>query len=217
VAGVSSALGPFIGGWLVDAVSWRPVFLINLPLAAVAGYAAWRHVLESREPDAPPSVDVVGAVLVSSGLAVLTYGLIESIPLASIVGALLLVGFVVAEAQVPYPLLPLAIFRSRQFTGANLTTFAVYAALSSSMFLVVVQLQNGLGYSALEAGCALLPVTIITPLLSAPGGPASATPPPVSPSVIRMSPPGGSRPGCASSEVSPPSSLSGRPARTSRS
>jgi Na+/melibiose symporter-like transporter len=93
--------------------------------------------------------------------------LIESVPAASTVGFVLLVGFVVAESRVRYPLLPLDMFRSRQFSGANLTTFAVYAALAASLFLVVLQLQNGLAYSALEAGVALLPVTVITLLLSA--------------------------------------------------
>jgi hypothetical protein len=114
----------------------------------------------------PPKVDVVGAVLVTSGLAVATYGLIETMVVPTIIGVALLAVFLVVEARVRMPLLPLTLFRSRQFSGANVTTFAVYAALGAALFLVTLQLQNGLGYSALEAGSALLPFTLLMLLLS---------------------------------------------------
>ena len=170
LGGVATAAGPFVGGWLVDAVSWRPVFLINVPLAAVAGWSAWRHVPESREANADRRVDITGAALVSVGLAVLTAGLIESIGVLTVLGLALLAVFVLVEAHQSHPLLPLGLFRSTQFSGTNATTFAVYGALGVALFLVVLQLQNGLGYSALEAGCALLPLTVVPLFLSSRAG-----------------------------------------------
>jgi EmrB/QacA subfamily drug resistance transporter len=165
LAGVSSALGPLLGGWLIDAVSWRLIFLINLPLAAIAGWIAIRHVPESRDPDALRP-DIPGAVTVTVGLAAVTYALIEQRPPVAVAGVVALVSFVLIERKSRHPMLPLSLFRSAQFTGANLTTLAVYAALGGAMFLVVLQLQEALGYSALEAGCSLLPITILMLLLS---------------------------------------------------
>ena len=173
LAGVAGAAGPFIGGWLVDAASWRWAFLINVPLGIVVLVAA-RQVPESLDPNAPRQLDLLGAAAVAVGLASLTAGLIEaggdwSAPTitAVIAGVLLLVSFVLIERHSPSPMLPLELFRSRQFTGANLVTLAVYAGLGGMFFFVVVNLQNALGYSALEAGAALTPSTAVMLLLSA--------------------------------------------------
>ncbi|MGH9226035.1 MAG: DHA2 family efflux MFS transporter permease subunit [Acidimicrobiales bacterium] len=175
LAGVVTALGPFAGGWLVDAVSWRWVFLINLPLAAVAAVITVRHVPESRDPAAGRRPDLVGAALVTVGLAGLVYALIEGsahgsltpeLAAAGTVGLAAVVAFPFVEARVPHPLVPLSIFRSRQFVGANLTTLTVYAAFGGALFLVALELQGGLGYSALEAGSALLPITLLLVTLS---------------------------------------------------
>ncbi|HEX6312548.1 MAG TPA: DHA2 family efflux MFS transporter permease subunit [Acidimicrobiia bacterium] len=174
LTGVSLALGPFLGGWLVDAVSWRLVFLINVPLAAAAVWVAIRHVPESRDPDASGQPDFVGAAIATLGLGGVVYALIEgpsrdwgpATIVTGLVGAGALVAFPLVERRRAHPLVPLGIFRSRQFSGANLTTFAVYAALSVATFLVVINLQTVFDYSAIEAGTALLPLTVLMLLLS---------------------------------------------------
>lgn len=173
--GVATAVGPFLGGWLVDAVSWRWVFLINLPLAAVAVVLTHRHVPESSDETAHGRPDALGAVLITVGLAGLVYAAIE-IPAQGwnalrvvilLVGIAGMVAFPLAERRQAAPMLPLEVFRSAQFTGANLTTFVLYGALGGALFLLALQLQLRLGYSALEAGVATLPVTIVMLLLSA--------------------------------------------------
>jgi EmrB/QacA subfamily drug resistance transporter len=169
LSGVASAVGPFVGGWLVDAASWRFVFLINVPLAAIAFAVTVKYVPETRAPVRVPP-DLAGAVLASLGLALACWGLIEQQLVTTTLGVLVLGAFVAVEARRAHPMLPLTLFRNAQFTGANLTTLAVYAALGAATFFLVLELQLALGYSALEAGASLLPVTILMLLLSARAG-----------------------------------------------
>jgi EmrB/QacA subfamily drug resistance transporter len=168
LGGIALALGPFVGGWLIDSVSWRLAFFVNVPLA-VAVVIASRHVPESSA-ERVGRLDVVGALTASVGLALATYGLIESSAVVAALGVAGLLAFVVLEAREDAPMLPLALFRSRQFSGANATTLAVYAALGGAFFLLVLELQIAMGYSALEAGSALLPVTLLMLALSARAG-----------------------------------------------
>lgn len=178
LSGVWTAVGPFLGGWLVDAFSWRWVFFINLPVAAFTIVMALRHLPETRDEESATHVDWLGAVLTSVGLGGVVYALIEGpahgwsplIVLLAVVGPLSLLGFVLAESRSRYPMVPLSVFRSSQFTGANLTTLAVYAALGASTFLLIVHLQRDLHYSALEAGVAFLPATAILLLFSSRAG-----------------------------------------------
>ncbi|MFN2490171.1 MAG: MFS transporter [Actinomycetota bacterium] len=175
LSGVSTAFGPFLGGYLVDSVSWRLVFLIYLPLAAVTIWLALRHIPETRDADAPPRPDFAGATAIALALAGLVFTLIEG-PIDGftdplIVGALLLgisgtVAFVMIERGSAHPMLPLEVFSSRQFAGANLVTLVVYAALGGAMFFIAIHLQQSLGYSAVEAGAAFFPITILMMLLS---------------------------------------------------
>lgn len=175
LGGIAMAVGPFVGGYLIDAVSWRAVFLINLPVALVTLVISRRHVPETRDTTAHGHIDIAGGLVLALGLAGVVYGLIEGPPSgwgsgplgAAIVGALLLVAWVVIEARVESPMVPLEVFRSSQFSGANAVTFAIYSAMGGTMFLLVVHLQTDLGYSALEAGASLLPVTAIMLLGSA--------------------------------------------------
>ncbi len=177
--GVFGAVGPLLGGLLVTTVSWRLVFLINLPLAAVAVVVALRHVPESSKGGKHGPLDIQGPVLAVLGLGGVTYALIEgpargwtsSATLAVIgAGGVLLLAFLVNESRARDPLLPLSIFRSRIFAGANEATFAIYAALGAVTFLGVLQLQLVLHYSALASGTALLPLTLILLAFSARSG-----------------------------------------------
>lgn len=176
LSGVASAVGPFLGGWLIDSASWRWVFLVNVPLAAVAVAIALRHVPETRAgtPGEAGPLDLPGAALVTLGLAALTWAAIDQDGASSVASALLgvsaLVGFVAVERASRAPMVPLEVFRIRQFTGANVTTFALYGGLGGAMFLVVLRLQVSLGYSALEAGAALVPFTVLMLLLSPAAG-----------------------------------------------
>jgi EmrB/QacA subfamily drug resistance transporter len=182
-AGVGTAIGPFLGGWLIAAVSWRLIFIINLPVAVVVLVVALRHVPESRGPDTSGRLDSTGAVLVTLGLIGLTYGLIEGPssgwgrPLTLIalaVGVALLAGFLVRERRASAPLLPLSMFASAEFSAANVVTFVVYGALGAALFLLPIQLEQVSRYTALQAGISLLPVTFIMLLLSARSGALAA-------------------------------------------
>ena len=184
LSGVGAAIGPFLGGWLIQAVSWRLIFLINLPIAALVVAVGLRHVPESRDPGATGRVDVTGGVLVTGGLVGLTYGLIQApgagwtspAPLTALTGGvILLAAFVAWERRgAAMPMLPLNLFSSAQFNAANIVTFAVYGALGGALFLLPIQLIQVSGYTALQAGISLLPVTVIMLVLSARSGALAA-------------------------------------------
>lgn len=176
---MAAAVGPFVGGWLVEAASWRWVFLINLPVAALALLAA-RAVPETRDPEAVPGFDTAGAVLGALGLGGVTYALIQwtttppAAAVALVLGLVAGVAFVVAERRSPHPMLPLSLFGSRQFAAANVMTLLTYAALGGVLFFLVLQLQTVAGYGALRAGLATLPITVAMVLLAGRGGALAA-------------------------------------------
>jgi EmrB/QacA subfamily drug resistance transporter len=177
LGGVAGAIGPLVGGWLIGAISWRAIFLINLPLGAFVFWAAARHVPESRDPTSTGRLDYSGAVLAAVGLGGTTYALIEApegwsaaIVATAVIGVAALVGFFWQEARSPNPMLPLRVFRSRQFSAANAVTFVVYAALGVVFFLLVSFLQISMGYTPIEAGSASLPVTFLMLIGSARAG-----------------------------------------------
>ena len=178
LAGVAAGIGPFLGGWLIDSVSWRWVFWINIPVVVLTVALALRHVPETRDRDADGRVDVVGGSVLAVGLGGIVYALIEgptggwtSAEIAfGVAGLLAIAAFLKVESVSSHPMVPLAIFRSHQFSGANLVTLVVYAAFGASTFLLVVHLQTDLGYSALEAGASLLPITVLMLLFSARAG-----------------------------------------------
>ncbi len=178
LGGVATAIGPLLGGYLVGAVSWRAIFLLNLPLGVFVVLMANRHVPETRDPTATGKLDGTGAALAALGLAGVTYALIEgpgksmsaTVAIAGVAGALALVAFLLHERRTPNPMMPLDMFASRQFSAANLVTFVVYAALGGVFFLLVAFLQISMGYSPIAAGAASLPVTILMLLLSSRAG-----------------------------------------------
>jgi EmrB/QacA subfamily drug resistance transporter len=177
LGGVAAAVGPPIGGWLVEVSTWRAVFLLNVPFAMAVLLAA-RRVPESRDPAAPARLDWAGSAAGALALAALTWGFIAAgsrgmdlaVVTALVAGVAAAVTFVVVERRATSPMLPPGIFSSPQFTWANVLTFMVYAALSVLFFLLVVYLQSALGYRPVVAGLAGLPVTILMFLLSARGG-----------------------------------------------
>ncbi|GAA3069120.1 MFS transporter [Streptosporangium carneum] len=171
LGGVAAAVGPLLGGWLVETAGWRWVFLINLPLAALVVTVALRHAPESRDVEATGRFDVLGAVLAALALAGITYGLIglQALPLAA--GALLGAAFVWLQIRrSPNALVPVGVFASKVFTAVNVVTLIMYAAMGVVFFLLVVQLQVSVGLSPLLAGSAMIPVTILMLLLSARAG-----------------------------------------------
>lgn len=176
LTGVASALGPIVGGLLVAVApwGWRLVFLINLPLAVAVVFAA-RHIPETRDDSAEGRIDIVGAALAAVGLAAVIYGLTEGSTFgwgarqlgAAAAGVVLLTIFAVVELRERTPMLPMRLFRSQQFSAANVVTIVVYGSLGGVFFLLPVELQQGAGFSAVAAGASLLPVTATLLLLSA--------------------------------------------------
>ncbi|MGB6058372.1 MAG: MFS transporter [Microthrixaceae bacterium] len=177
LGGIATAIGPFAGGYLISAVSWRLIFLLNIPLAVVI-FIAIPKVPESRNPALVGPLEYRGSILGVIGLAGSTYALIEGpagappivVVVSGVLGVLGLVGMVVAESRSESPMVPLGLFRSRQFSAANLVTFAIYAALVGNLFLLVIHLQVSLKYSPLEAGAAMLPITVLMLFLSTRAG-----------------------------------------------
>ena len=167
---ITSALGPVLGGWLVQNASWRWVFFINVPLGAIVLLVLFWHVPESRSEQANPHLDIAGALLATLGLGALVFGLIESDTLGLLnplvlgcvaVGIIVLICFVMVEARSPAAMMPLVLFRSRAFSGANLLTLFLYAAMGGTLFFVPFDLIRVQGYSATAAGASLLPFTLL--------------------------------------------------------
>jgi EmrB/QacA subfamily drug resistance transporter len=173
--GIGTLLGPIIGGQLVDSASWRWIFAINIPVVLITLVLVTRVMVAGRPRPAGARVDVVGAFLCAFGLAGMTYGLIEQprngwgspgvwLPLAG--GALLFTAFIVWESRSSHPMLPLSLFRRRNFAIGNVETFSMYAGLGLLFFFLVLYLQQIAGFSAVEAGTTTLPVTAMMFLLS---------------------------------------------------
>ncbi len=162
---LAAAIGPFVGGGLIDYADWRLIFLINPPLAAVTVFIALRWVPETRDANASTHFDVLGAVLAATALGGTTYALIEwggiAAWVAVVVGALSAVGFLVVEDREREPMLVLGIFRDRTFSAANVMTLLVYGALGAIGFFVTIELQTVSGYGALAAGAAFVPMTLL--------------------------------------------------------
>jgi EmrB/QacA subfamily drug resistance transporter len=173
LSGFTTALGPLVGGWLLGFASWRFIFYLNLPVAALA-LGATRRFVPPRSSGERDKVDLPGALLVTPALSAWVFSLIEGpahgwswpVLLCAGLGSVLFVAFLRAEATAPNPLLPMHLFHSLRFTGMNLTTLAVYFALSASLFFLTLELQGVHGYSPLAAGAAFTPVTILMLTLS---------------------------------------------------
>jgi len=173
LGGVATAIGPFLGGWLVQDVSWRWAFGLNLPFAVAVIVLGLKYVPESQAEHRAHRLDIPGTVLVAGGLGALTYGMTSAAGswgptavLTLVLGLALLVAFVIVERDEKEPLVPLGLFADRAFSGANLMTFMAYGALGALLFVLTLHLQIAAGYGALAAGTATLPVTIFMMFLS---------------------------------------------------
>jgi EmrB/QacA subfamily drug resistance transporter len=172
---MTSAIGPVVGGWLIEHVGWRAVFFLNVPLAALVLVLSARFMEESRDPSRNTAIDWAGGVLAVLGLGGVVFGLLESarfggsrpLIVATVAGgAACLALLVFIEHRAPSPMLPLTLFRSRTFTLANLFTLVLYAAVGIVFFLIPLNLIQVQHYSAMEAGASLLPVPVILFTLS---------------------------------------------------
>jgi EmrB/QacA subfamily drug resistance transporter len=182
LGGVAAAIGPFLGGGLVESVGWRWVFLLNIPLAAVVVLVTLRHVPESHDERAHGRFDILGAFLAALSLFGITYALTEApsgggaaVISAAIIGVGSAVAFVMVERRRtaggdPQPMVPLDVFASRQFTAVNVVTFVVYGGMGVTFFLFVLNLQVVAGFSPIQSGTAMLPLTVCMLLLSARAG-----------------------------------------------
>jgi EmrB/QacA subfamily drug resistance transporter len=171
VTSITTALGPVLGGWLVQHLSWRWAFFINIPLAAAVVVITATYVPESRGATAEGGgarerIDLPSVALTTLGLGALTLGLIESVPIATVIGIALLGAFIAVEARTHAPMLPLSMFRSRTFSGANLLTLFLYTALSAVLLFLPLNLVQVQGYNTTEAGAALLPFIALMFVLS---------------------------------------------------
>jgi EmrB/QacA subfamily drug resistance transporter len=174
---VAAAVGPPVGGYLTDALSWRAVFLINLPVGAFVITAAVTRVPESRDPTRAGGLDLPGAALATLAIAGLCFALIQAsggltpaVTTAAVLSLTAAGGFIAVERRSRHPMLPLALFRSRQFASATVLALVTYAALGGVIFLFVAFLQISLGYTALQAGAATLPITLLLLIGSSPAG-----------------------------------------------
>lgn len=180
LSGCAGALGPLLGGVLVDAAGWRWVFLVNVPVATALAVVLLVRVPERRAGIRSGRFDVVGAVLAAVGLGGTTYALTQGtgdpgpVMLSAVVGIAAMLVFWWVERRSANPMLPLGMFGSRTFSAANLASFFLYGALAALMFVLPIQLQVTTGYSALATGLALLPLTALTLALSARGGTLAA-------------------------------------------
>ena len=173
---ITAAIGPVLGGWLVENVSWRWVFFINLPIAIVVILLSLWRVPESRNEDASKSLDWLGAALATFGLGAITYSLIEAssatagrqavVRVLGFAGVGALLSFLIVESRSSAPMVSLHLFRSRDFSGANLLTFLLYAPLGGILFFFPLDLIQVQHYSATQAGAALLPLILLIFVLS---------------------------------------------------
>ncbi len=171
---VAAAIGPFVGGALVELAHWRWIFLLNIPIAVATVVVAQRWVPETRDPSAARRPDLAGALLATVSLGAVTYALIEWHspygPTAGLVGVVAGAAFVLVERRVRHPMVPLGLFADRVFGAANAMTLLVYGALGAVTFFLVLQLQTVAGLGALRAGLATLPITVCLLLFAARGG-----------------------------------------------
>ena len=172
---VATAIGPLLGGWLVDYVSWRAAFYINVPLAIVTLYLSWRYIPESRSDEISKNQDWLGAGLITLGLAGLIFGLIEGprrgwadpfVWIFLVAGLACLVGFGVVEAKTKHPMVPFSLFKHRVFSGVTAMTFILYFAMSGVFFFFTLNMQQIQEVSATQAGAAFMPIILLLLFIS---------------------------------------------------